>query len=520
MHLSNGRPFDLFAVFPHCLDNEYVPEEDLGDSLRDNLSEDEKKHLGRRRDDAVNREFIRSLVYSPQVFLGRQSATSSPPLIDAIKSHRDALAKLMADGRVVFLLMEDSFDAFVKQPPFPVNVEGQKLWRDFLAANGERAICSLRLTDDLQKEVRRRYATFFRDLHDDDDNLNVLYAECSGREISHLVQPEVRAELEDFRALVKDDLQPWAWNIRWNEFGRSQIYNRYVWLKDGEADPAVRERRARHRLTMKRMADLAYNHNTPVAVGRQSFTPPGAPDPTSLPTHLYKPLGLPDVDASRRAAAGQAALSELLEQRTRAQQHFFYRMQEDMVLPDVGSLTISDVREIHEWSEWMYFKTAQDAAMRFSDADDLHSKLETLFDANVRLHDRLQHEMKHKSWWRRAAHGAVDLGVAVSAYMGCEALLPSHIHGALPPMLALLATGVTHRTLEAGIDLCIVGVEKATRRVVRTIGGRQTVSRQLTLTSDDWERLERLKAAEAASATAVRAEDDVIRQTEGLAKEV
>ena len=520
MQLSNHRPFDVFAVFPHCLDNEYWPEEDLVAALGTEVPRGE---LEKRRDTAVHREFMRSLVYSPQVFVGRQSATSAKPLIEAVKAHPDAVAHLMSEGRLILLLMEDSFGTFLKDPPFKIDARGQASWGHFLAANGEQAICSLRLTDELQNEVRRRYSTFFRELRVEDEQdkgtLSVLFAECSGREISSLLNAQVKAEFDDFCELLTVDVNPWASSVPWRNFGRNGVYQRYVWLEDVSNDPAVQQRRGRHRVTMKRLADLAYNHNTPVAVGRQSFTPPGTPDPTALPSHLYKPIQFSDVDAVARGAAAQATLSELLEARAQAQQHFFYRMQEDMILPDVGTFTVQDVHEIHGWPEWKYFNASQEAAMRFVNAADLHRRLETLFEANVKLHERLQHEMKRRTWWRQAVHCAVDLGVAVTAYMGCEALLPSHVAAGLPPALATVAGGLTHRAVEAGIDLCIVGVEKASRQVVNTIGGRQTVCRQLKLTPADWQRIERLNSAETKSGDTVTEQDAVLRQTENLAKE-
>ncbi|MBX9677703.1 MAG: hypothetical protein K2X38_02985 [Gemmataceae bacterium] len=514
MQLSNNKPFDYYAVFPHCLDNEYWPLEDLRQLVSTGGMGNE--NVRQHRDEWVHRELVRSLIYSPQVFVGRQSAVNDPTLLRAAEQHPDAVAKLMDDGRLVLLTMEDDFSSFLKNPPFALQAKGTTFWNSFLQANGESAVCKLRLGAEQDREVKRRFLAFFKGLNEDDDALRVLFAECTSREISELRRPEVEGEFKDFRHLVRKDLVPWAGEFSFQDFRRSLIYRNFVQMpEDGDAETIARRRR--HALAVRRMADLAYNCNTPVTLKRSSFVPPGTPDPGCLPTHLFAPPFSLDLDERARQAAGQDALSAVMEARAKTKQHFFYRMQQEMTLPDIGSFTLKDVVDMHSWPEWQLFVRCEDAAMRFRDAQDLHRQLESFFEAVVTLHHRMETEMRRRTWWRRAIGGTMALGLAVVADIGCQTLLPEHAAEART-ILTTTAAVAAGQTVEAGLELVIHGVSDITGKVVEMIGGRASVRRQLKLSDKDMSVLDKLADAEKAT-EAVTQQDRALAQAENLAME-
>jgi hypothetical protein len=512
MQLSNGRPFDYYAVFPHCLDNEYWPLADLRHLVAGGSADEARQH----RDEWVHRELIRSLIYSPQVFMGRQSAVNDLTLLRAVEQHPDAAAKLMDEGRLVMLTMEADFGSFLKSPPFALESKGTEFWNGFLQANGESAICKLRLGPEQDREVKRRFLAFFKGLNEDDDALRVLFAECTGQEIGDLLRPEVEEQFRDFRQLVRKDLAPWASEFSFQEFRRSLIYQNFVQMP-AEGEPETIARRRRHALAIRRMADLAYNCNTPVTLKRSSFVPPGTPDPGCLPTHLYTPPFSLDLDERQRQIAGQDALSAVMEARAKTKQHFFYRMQQEMTLPDIGSFSLQDVVDMHSWPEWQLFVRCEDAAMRFRDAQDLHRQLEAFFDAVVKLHHRMEVEMRRRTWWRRAVEGTMALGLAVVADIGCQTLLPEHAAEART-ILTTTAAVAAAQTVEAGLELVIHGVSDISGKVVELIGGRASVSRQLKLSGKDMSVLDKLAEAEKAADSVTR-QDAALAQTEHLAME-
>ncbi len=79
--LSNGKLLSRYSTVPYCLDNEYVPASHQLDWYQSSLTESAKHQLREARNKLVKRELIRTLIYSPQVIVGRQSLVNEEVMV-------------------------------------------------------------------------------------------------------------------------------------------------------------------------------------------------------------------------------------------------------------------------------------------------------------------------------------------------------------------------------------------------------------------------------------------------------
>ena len=95
-------PLSPYATKPYCLDSEFLPRELLIDGI-----ESTDKRIEKLRAKAAYREFVRALIFSPQVVIGRESTTGHPIFGNAVQSpsERKAIIDLLNKDRLYILLM-------------------------------------------------------------------------------------------------------------------------------------------------------------------------------------------------------------------------------------------------------------------------------------------------------------------------------------------------------------------------------------------------------------------------------
>ena len=80
-------PLSPFATRPYCLDSEFLPRNLLNEGI-DALT----PQVERKRAKAAKREFIRSLIFSPQVLIGREATAGHPVLASSVKNRAERRA--------------------------------------------------------------------------------------------------------------------------------------------------------------------------------------------------------------------------------------------------------------------------------------------------------------------------------------------------------------------------------------------------------------------------------------------
>ena len=82
MPTIGSTQLDAFATFPQCADNQFLPLSALKGLYRDNMS---LRKATREREQAVRREYMRALVYSPEVVLNRAYAINEPQIFQDVR---------------------------------------------------------------------------------------------------------------------------------------------------------------------------------------------------------------------------------------------------------------------------------------------------------------------------------------------------------------------------------------------------------------------------------------------------
>lgn len=508
-------PLSPFATKPFCLDSEFLPRSLLTvDALTPNAE------IERRRGESAYREFIRSLIFSPQVVVGREATTGHPVLGKAAtdKKERQAIVDLFRADRLYVLLMmsrgrkgdsyeEQSLLDFYEHSDFRGQEDTAAVsgWTSIAKEIGDRAIPYVRLDAEKSAAMQGRFTGFFM-TPPDDPSLVRGFADSIGRYPS-------ASEIQELKAFWAHDVRMF---VRWLEDTRSQyvlyrstVYNEYIrpkgasefleWLAKVRPEVArgAAERRHHLRLPFKLMTDLAYNANAPATLNIKSFVPPEMPDPVSLPSQLYQAAQYPNPALQAHTAAVAQAYQELIDRRLGAREQFFYDSQKYELLPDIGSFTLADAVEVMGWPEWQAFKAWQQAVLSFERVEGLETSMGEYWRAIKGLHDRLQTEARRRSLWRRAASGSLSLTMAVTAHVMGHVLLPDLAHS-VPWWATVVAATTAAQPIHAGLDIVVHGVAEGANSVLTEIGFKDGGMREFTLSKEMTEKLAALKEAEEA----------------------
>jgi hypothetical protein len=513
-----------YATKPYCLDSEFYPR-NLLDAGFDGLDEQSEKERGK----AAYREFIRSLIFSPQVVIGRESTTGHPVLGNAVqkKKERDAIISLLREERIYIMLMvsrgkkgdryqEKSLLDFFEHSQFrgQANDNAVKGWIEVDNCVGDSNIPYVRLDAEKSLAMESRFTSFYSIPPNHPSLIRVL-GDSLGRE------PTVH-EVSDFIGFWKEDVKHFG---RWLQDQKEQytlyrqtMYDEYIRPKMRSEfleslAPSKRtdmiERRLRLRLPFKLTTDLAYNANAPATINIKSFVPPDMPDPVSLPMHLFQAVQYFDPIFDKQRNAVSETYAELIERRINAREQFFYDTQTYEHLPDIGSFTLSDAVEVMKWDEWRSFVNCQLAALRFERAEDLEQLMRDYWETIKTLHAKLEAEAKHRQHWRRVGRGAVNLSIAVTAHIMGHALLPDLMHS-VPWWQTVAAATAVAQPLHAGLDIVVHGLARGSNLLLTELGFKDGGMREFTISREMQDKLQQLKLAEEHLAMDSRRQDAVV----------
>jgi hypothetical protein len=498
-----------YATRPYCLDSEFLPRSLLSAGI-DGLTRD----LELARADAAHREFIRALIFSPQVLVGRESCGQHPILVAAARDDRASIEKLLETDRLNILLTrgqdkqgkwfdEGNLPHFLKETRFPLHDDALPAWTPIAEAIGDEGMRYVKLSSDQSNSMERRYTDFFNS-PPDDPNIHRVFRDSLGSQTENESVANEKSEL--FRSFWEVELELYK---RWlkdkhkqHVITRGMIYGQFIRpnsksqfhnadLATGAASEKIRALRE----PLKLVFDLAYNANTPAELGIKSFVPPELPDPVGLPSHLFQSRGLHDPKHAKQAMEVYQACKELIDLRIDAHEQFFYEIQEYESLPDIGSFTLSDAVEVMHWDEWKAFRNAQEATMSFESAGQLQKLIPIYAGTIKQLHEKLASVANHRDHWRRAAKSGIALCVSVAAHVMGHALLPDYLHHA-PWWATVVSATAFAKPIHMGLDILIHGVEKRTGRLLIETGWKDGGMREFTLSDEMKVKLEKLYEAE------------------------
>jgi hypothetical protein len=346
------------AVVPQCLDNQYVSDAVFAHLLKHRDHDYDTPDVHTMRKQAVQNEFIRSLVYSSQVVINRAAFWNNDflhanclPESPGFQSFCDLL-----DNQVIvpFLFNESSLSELPDKGVRP---------------NGKRAIHAL-----LEKSGKIRYTR----LASDDTANQKATREMAGKfwdglaRLRRLEDPERNAMASElFQSALPNLHQSGGWKIfgdsldalallafEKRSISRTDVYEKFL-VAAGRGQDAVEHGRFRNPdhenpfvLQIKKLVDLIYNTNLPDRLNRHTFTPVGLPSRTALQ----------DEASLREEAQHLAVVDRLCEDDNFNQfiaDSLVKHTQDAMSLPLLSDLSLADVLELRSTTEWAAFSKSQ-----------------------------------------------------------------------------------------------------------------------------------------------------------------
>src|SRR4051794_29120614 len=150
---------DAFATMPQCLDNQFLPRPVLERVYAGTSTvRDETK----ARETAARREYVRSLLYSPEIIVNRAFAVNEPAVFEDVIKYPEAVATLIRNKRLTILLLRDetSLTGFMEDPRVVKDKRGVEAWRRFLSRYGEADQRFLRLSPAESEAITGRFPSF------------------------------------------------------------------------------------------------------------------------------------------------------------------------------------------------------------------------------------------------------------------------------------------------------------------------------------------------------------------------
>lgn len=437
MPLISSSDLDAFATLPHCLDNQFLPRDVLAQVYK---GERRLSSGVRARSAAVRREYVRSLLYSPEVIVNRAFVFNEPAVYRDVRDHPQSVASLINDKRLTVLLLgnEPSLTAIMDSPTFRLNKDGVNAWRHLLAVYGDAHLRYLKLDADESEAVTSRFPNFVRQL------LRLEIAD--GRMIELLKSAAIDGytpqRLDEFKAFLAREGRPWVNSDAGSSITRTSFYKQFIMPAGADISKPNIDRDKPFAFELKLLGDLAYGHNTPTTLRRQSFIATQMPSPLCLPPDLFS-RGPAFKHLSSSTAGGVC-------DRALADSDWYYESAEAFLVPDWAKLSAADVRVIQSWPEWTSFRVAQQAVADVPTPDQFDGKIGALFAALTEFQDRLAREIQDPaSGLHRVKTGAKILKLAVRPVITWAG------HVLLPPLADQLVTEVIQEGIEFAIDISI-----------------------------------------------------------------
>jgi len=435
MPLITSSELDAFATVPHCLDNQFLPRDVLA-----KIYKGEARHRNglRSRSAAARREYIRSLLYSPEVIINRAFIFNEPAVYTDVRDHPDSVASLINDKRLTVLLLgsEPSLSAIMDSPTFELNKNGVKAWRKLLATYGDDHLRYLKLNNDESEAVTGRFPAFVRQL---------FRLELADNRMVELFKPVAidgytPQGLGEFKMFLTKEGVPWI--DSGCKITRSTFYERFIMPSGVDSSKPNIDPNKPYAFELKLLADLAYGHNTPTTLRRQSFIATQMPSPLSLPPDLFS-----------RGPGFQRLSSDTAEgvcERAIGDDEWYYESAEAFLVPDWAKLTAADVRLIQSWPEWTSFRLAQQAVADVATPDQFDGRIADLFAALSQFQARLAVEIEDPATGlHRVKAGAKIFKVVVRPVVTWAG------HVLLPGLAEQLLTEVVQEGIEFAVDVGI-----------------------------------------------------------------
>lgn len=354
---------DAGAVVPQCLDNMYFPDDLLRDITDRGLDLSSREVLGRKWQ-ATRVEYVRSLVYSPQIVVNRAFFINNPVLYRDFHrkfsrhDDRDAFLELMRSGVIVPYLFKGS--DFVGDGEYDRATDGEvavrSLVRDLDDVLAVRLAVDDRDNDNRIQEMKTRFHEYFVGLRvrsSDPATLNRMVSELFPRSLFGEHREIDRSLFEGFRQTL-DDVAGAAWDSD-TPITRESLYLKFVsdttegrTVSDGRF---LRKEESPFGCELKKLFDLKYNTNLSDEMNRYTMAP----------------IGLPGRSALGAFGRGTESLAEsFLESVAKEiRDSFVEHSHLLMTLPVLSKLSMNDVLRIREEVEtWRAFVDAQNRILQ------------------------------------------------------------------------------------------------------------------------------------------------------------
>jgi len=382
------------AVVPQCLDNQYVAPETFATMIDSNLTYSAEL-IRSQRAQAVQREFIRSLVYAPQVVVNRAFFRNNEFLykmyLPENTGNLDSFVELMRCRAILPFLGRES--SLADSVPFDTSKEGdracsklmERISNDFAGVKFSR---DDRENDNIYSDLERRFGDYFFSLYSLASESRMEMA----REL--FTAPELLSDegvkenfneslyqLADFatehaknyqRALMSREKDPSLKVPR--RLLRDQVYEEFfIDNTVGVASGKFRSVTGNQRevlFAIKNLVDLRYNSNLPDMLNRYTFTPFGMPSRMALQDE--------HVPGSPRIK-----IEEMIDIVDHLRQEFMIDYQQGARLPMLEELTLADVvkiRNLPQWGELMEVQSQilKDPFGQCKNLPELHRKFADL----------------------------------------------------------------------------------------------------------------------------------------------
>jgi hypothetical protein len=450
MPVIASTQLDAFATFPQCADNQFLP---LG-ALRDLYRRDMPlKKAMRERERAVRREYMRALVYSPEVVLNRAYAVNEPQIFQDVRKQPADVAELVAKGWLTIQLLDNEQDMsqIIDNATFPRDTNGQKAWRQFLREFGDSQLRYLKLDHSETQAVTNRFPSMVRRLlrvdEMDPEQLTELFKAVA-------IDGYDAQRLDDFKRFLNEKGEPWVRGKAPTELARNDFYREFVLSRDSpDTSQAGIDSHKEFAYELKLIVDLAYNNNLPATLLRQSFIPMELPSPLCLPSDLFgRGIGQRRVPPDVATGVSDGLLQE----------EVVYKSQEAFMIPEWADLTVKDVREIRAWPEWREFDKCFRSLVDSTTPDQFFQQTSSLNTALEIFHGRLSREIKSDSSGLRHLRAGSKVFVSV--------LHPVLIWAGTPvfgPGAAEIVAAAVDGAVEFGIDISIGFLEERHREAHR-----------------------------------------------------
>lgn len=362
------------AVIPQCLDNQYVTGATLA-AMIDGALNYEHAQVRALRTTPVRSEFIRSLIYAPQVVVNRAYFRNNEFLYSNYhprnESELSSFVELMNHGAILaFLGTENSL---VDPVAFDTTSDGDLACQALMGRLKDNYTAVKFSKDEVENkrmmgQLGRRFANYFGGLNNLDYASRMEMAtelftdpELLQNEAAETLFHDLIDQLADYaadhaRAYQKAERgqAKGASQAAPRPLSRNEIYDRFF-IDTTTVDPKkvangrfLRahgiEREAR--FALKKLVDLKYNSNLPDMLGRFTFTPFEMPSRMALQDEFAIGESLDDVD-------------RIISQVTKVKRALIADSQQVMYLPVLQDLTLADVIQIRGLPEWRRFMDVQ-----------------------------------------------------------------------------------------------------------------------------------------------------------------